>query len=233
MSILRLSSFAKGVLILSLMSVAACSDKRGGIVPYDIALAQPDAPAPVTGADDRLAPLDTVMINVFRVPDLSRDYTIDLSGNLSMPLIGNVKAVGLTTDQLSAAIKASLGAKYLQDPYVTVALKESQRRTVTVEGSVKSPGIYATSGPITLLQAVATAKGLDQDANPHRVVIFRTIDGKRMAAAFDLQSIRRSEAKDPDVFPGDIVVVDGSSVSSTRREVLQSIPVLSIFATVL
>jgi polysaccharide export outer membrane protein len=61
------------------------------------------------------------------------------------------------------------------------------------------------------------------------VAIFRTIGGKRQAAAFDLTSIRRGEAKDPEVFAGDIVVIDGSGVKAAQKQILQSIPLLSIF----
>jgi polysaccharide export outer membrane protein len=82
---------------------------------------------------------------------------------------------------------------------------------------------------MTLMQAIALAKGPTEDANPHRVAIFRTINGKRQAASFDLVSIRRGEAQDPPVYSGDIVVVDGSSVKSLEKRLLQSIPFLAIF----
>jgi len=79
------------------------------------------------------------------------------------------------------------------------------------------------------MQAVAAAGGAREDANIRRVAIFRTIGGQRQAAAFDLQSIRRGEAKDPPVFAGDIVVIDGSSVKAMQKQILNSLPVLSIF----
>jgi polysaccharide export outer membrane protein len=79
------------------------------------------------------------------------------------------------------------------------------------------------------MQAVAMAKGTTEDANPHRVAVFRTIGGKRQAAAFDLVAIRRGQAPDPSIYPGDIVVVDGSSIKALQRQILQSIPLLSIF----
>ena len=75
----------------------------------------------------------------------------------------------------------------------------------------------------------ARPKGRREDANPHRIAIFRTVNGKRQAAAFDLTSIRRGQAPDPPIYPGDIVVVDGSSVKATEKKILQSIPLLAIF----
>ena len=73
------------------------------------------------------------------------------------------------------------------------------------------------------------AKGATEDANVHRVAVFRTINGSRQAAAFDLQSIRRGQSPDPAIFPGDIVVVDGSSIKALQKQILQNIPLLSIF----
>ena len=73
------------------------------------------------------------------------------------------------------------------------------------------------------------AKGTDDNANPRRIAIFRQIQGQRMAAAFDLTSIRRGSAEDPKVYSGDIIIVDGSNIKQIQREILQSLPLLSIF----
>jgi polysaccharide export outer membrane protein len=210
--------------------LAACSGTRGGNIPYDVAnFGIPDAPKVMVDDNYKLAPLDTVSINVFQVADLSKDYMIDQSGRLTMPLLGRVDAVGVTTTELSTVIARRLNEKYLRDPNVTVVLKESASRVVTVDGSVRQPGIYPATGPLSLMQVVALARGTDELANPRRVAIFRTIGGKRMAAAFDLTSIRRGEETDPAIYPGDTVVVDGSGVRQAQREVLQSLPLASIF----
>ena len=73
------------------------------------------------------------------------------------------------------------------------------------------------------------AKGTSEDANPRRVAVFRVIGGQRQAAAFDLTAIRRGQSQDPQIYPGDIVVVDGSSVKSAQKQILQSIPLLALF----
>lgn len=211
--------------------LSGCSTSRGGSIPYDrVNFTAPDAPTPVTTQDAyKLAPLDTVSLTVFQVPDLTHDYTIDLSGRMTMPLVGSISAIGLSTTELAALVQTKLAERYLQNPDVTVTLKESARRVVTVDGSVRMPGIYPAVGPLTLLQTVALARGTDDLANPHRVAIFRTIGGKRMAAAFDLTSIRRGKDQDPPVYAGDTVVVDGSGVKKAQRDVLQSLPLASIF----
>lgn len=211
--------------------LAACTTSRGGSIPYDRTnFGAPDAPSVVV-ADDayKLAPLDTVTVTVFQVADLSKDYSVDQSGRLTMPLLGRIDAVGLTTDELANKITQGLNAKYLRDPNVIVTLKESVSRVFTVDGSVRQPGVYQLSSSMSLVQAIAVAKGTDDLANPRRVAIFRTISGKRSAAAFDLVSIRRGEAQDPTVYAGDTIVVDGSGLKAAQRNVLQSLPLASIF----
>ena len=76
------------------------------------------------------------------------------------------------------------------------------------------------------------ARGLHELANPRRVAIFRQIDGQRMAAAFDLTTIRAGEDADPEVYRGDIIVVDGNSGRQAWLDVLRSLPVLSVFSPI-
>ena len=210
--------------------LSACADRAGGPIPYNVPLAAPDAPtvAPLeTGY--RIAPMDTVTVKVFKSQDLSGDYQVDLAGNISMPLIGEVQAVNLTTAQLDERLTAALGQKYFEHPDVSVGIKASTRRSVTVDGAVKQAGTFALAGGTSLMQAVALAGGTTEDANARRVAVFRTIGGQRQAAAFDLTAIRHGQAKDPEIYPGDIVVVDGSSVKSGFKKFVQSIPLLAIF----
>ncbi|MBA3895743.1 MAG: polysaccharide export protein [Sphingomonadaceae bacterium] len=184
---------------------------------------------PALNVDYRIAPMDKLSIRVFKFDDLSGDYSVDLVGNISMPLIGTVRVINLSTDELRIELTKRLGERYLQAPDVSVGIKESSGSVITVEGSVRQPGLYPIAGPLTLLQAVATARGYDENANPRRVAIFRTIDGKRQAAAFDLVSIRRGAMSDPPVYRGDIVVVDGSNTKSVFKNILQTLPVLALF----
>lgn len=100
---------------------------------------------------------------------------------------------------------------------------------MTIDGAVKEGGSYPVGGTVSLIQAIAMAKGTTEDANARRVAVFRTVGGKRQAAAFDLTSIRRGQVPDPTIYPGDIIVVDGSSVKAAQKKILQSIPLLSIF----
>jgi polysaccharide export outer membrane protein len=220
-----------GLVMAAVLTVAACTDKRGGPIPYNVAtFGAPDAPKVVPLEQNyRIAPLDTLSIKVFKMADLTGDYEVDLTGKISMPLIGEVPAVELTTAELDQRLTAKLGEKYLENPDVSVGIKSSTRRNVTVDGSVGKSGSYAVNGPTTLIQAIAAAGGVSENGNPRRVAIFRQIGGQRQAAAFDLTSIRRGEAPDPEVYAGDIIVVDGSATKAAQRQILNSLPILSIF----
>ena len=222
--------------LLCLLSIAAaallsaCADTRGGTIPYDKVLAAPDeAKFQTLETNYKIAPMDKLAIKVFKMDDLSGDYDVDLAGNISLPLVGQLQAANLTTAQLDEQLTEKLGAKYLEHPDVSVAIKASTAHVVTVDGAVKDGGRFPVAGPISLIQAVAMAKGTSEDANARRVAVFRTIGGQRQAAAFDLTAIRRGQNPDPEIYPGDIVVVDGSSVKATQKQILQSIPLLSIF----
>jgi polysaccharide biosynthesis/export protein len=210
--------------------LSACAEGRGGPLPYDVTLAKPDAAAVMPLEEGyRIAPLDKLTIKVLRMQDLTGEYNVDLAGNISLPLIGEVRAVNLTTAQLDGQLTDKLGEKYLENPDVSVGIKESTSRVVTVDGAVKSAGAFPTIGPTSLMRAVALAGGVTDDANARRVAVFRSVGGQRQGAAFDLVAIRRGESQDPQIYPGDIVIVDGSAVKEAWKRVLQSFPLFTVF----
>lgn len=223
-----------GFVIVAAVMAAACADTRGGTIPYDKPLAAPDEQHFETLAENyKIAPMDTLTIKVFKADDLSGDYSVDLAGHISMPLVGQVEAANLTTSELDQRLTKLLGQKYFEHPDVSVAIKQSTAHVVTVDGAVTSSGQFAIAGPISLIQAIALAHGTSDDANARRVAVFRTINNQRQAAAFDLTAIRRGEAKDPVIYPGDIVVVDGSRVKAAEKELFKTIPLIGLFAPVL
>jgi len=216
--------------ICAVLALAACADSRGGPIPYNVAMSAPDAPtlAPLESGY-KIAPMDTIAVKVFKSEELSGDYQVDLAGNISMPLVGEVPAANLTTAQLDEKLTQVLGSKYFEHPDVAVGIKASTRRSVTVDGAVKQAGTFPISGPTTLMQAVALAGGTNEDANVKRVAVFRTVGGQRQAAAFDLAAIRHGQGQDPQLFPGDIVIVDGSALKEGLKRFTQAFPLLSVF----
>jgi len=222
------------VLIASATLLAAC----GGGPKMDISqmtAAQPvDLPTNMIPtaqqAEYQIGVGDKLSVRVFQVPDLSFDeLTVDTSGNLQMPLIGAVRASGRTSGELSTDIAERLSAQYLRNPQVTVTVTEAASQKITVDGAVTKPGVYEMRGTTSLLQAVAMAEGPSRIADLTKVAVFRTIDGQRSVALFDLAAIRQGRAEDPRVLGDDIIVVDTSRMSATMRELINALPALSIF----
>ena len=216
--------------------VAAALTVAGCAAPHPMLPAGPAAygviPAPSAGAvaDYRVGPLDELTITVFREADLSLEkQRVDAAGNLLFPLIGSVHAGGKTTDQLAGEIARRLDARFVRNPQVTVTVVSSQEQHVTVEGSVNEPGVYEIGGNATLLEALARAKSPTNVARLNEVVVFRTVEGQRTGAVFDLRRIRAGLDADPRILGGDTVVVGFSQLRGTFRDFLSAAPLLSIF----
>lgn len=182
------------------------------------------------GSDYRIGPQDLLQISVYGIEDLSRTVRVNSNGQISLPLIGGVMAGGRTITELEREIGEKLKAGYVQDPQVTVFVSEFTSQRVTLEGALKKPGIYPLTGKTSLLQAIALAQGLDDLADVHSVIVFRTIDGKRMGAVYDLAQVRAGLLPDPQIYGDDLVVVEKSGGRSIYREFLRSIPALGVFA---
>jgi len=177
----------------------------------------------------RIGPLDVLSITVFRVPELSTTVQVADTGTINLPLIGEVPAAGRTAQEVEQDVTARLSEKYLQNPQVTVFIKEYNARRVTVDGSVKKPGVYPLRGRTSLLQAITMAEGLDHNRASGDVVVFRQIDGKRKAARFNLDDIRSGAAEDPIIEPGDVIVVDDSTAKVVLHNVLRALPITNVF----
>jgi polysaccharide export outer membrane protein len=198
-------------------------------LPADAAPSATTTPAALTAAatrpDYRINPGDTVDVQVFQVPDLSKTVVVDTGGKILLPLIGQVDASGRTVDELTQKIAAELGDKYLKDPQVTVIVRDSNSQKVTVDGAVNEPGIYPLAGPTTLIQAVALAKGPDSKrADTHKVAVLRLENGSRVTHVYDLGKIRDGKAADPTVLPQDVVIVGNSSGKSFLATLVQLAP---------
>ncbi len=229
-----------GALVLASL-LAACASSTSGSVRSGSAravtatqeLGPPDTRA-VSGAytglsEYRVGAQDLIEISVFQVADLNRTVRVNSNGQISLPLIGVVQAGGKTVQELEAELATKLSTTYLQNPQVSVFVKEFTSQRVTVEGAVRSPGIYPITGKTSLLQAIVMGGGVSELANLQGVVVFRNVNGERMAAVFDLKAIRAGNAVDPQIYGDDIVVVDQSGAKTGLRRVLEALPVFNIF----
>lgn len=219
--------------------VAGCSTKPDAIGGPTV-VAVSDLPAPsqedIFGGQTPflVAPYDTLTIDVFGVEELSnRKVRVDGNGEIAFPLIGTLRVSGLEPAAVSTLIEDRLRSRYVRDPQVTTSLEESENRSVTIFGQVKSPGVYPVLGKTSLMKAVAQARGFDQYANPRDVVVFRTVEGQRMATLYDLSAISRGYYSDPAIYANDLVVVGDSSSRRLFDDVVGAATLIATPLTIL
>lgn len=181
-------------------------------------------------AQERLAligPLDTILVSVFGVPELSRELQVDAGGRIAVPLIGTIDAGGKSAAELARDIEQQLAGHYVRNPNVTVNIVRSVSQVVTIDGQVVEPGLYPVTNQMTLLRAVASARGLTEFAKQDDVVILRTVDGQRIAGLYSIGAIRRGLYDDPSIYANDIVVVGDSPQRRLFRDLVSLAPLLA------
>lgn len=215
------------------MCLSACQTAaRSGSLPQGQAAYEIAPPADVAAKPQayRIGPGDILSIQVFQEPELSSEkIQVDDVGRIQLPLAGDVLAAGLTAPELSSVIAERLGREYIRHPQVVVGVVATREQSVAVEGEVKMPGVYKITPNDTLLSAIARAQSPTNVARLDEVIIFRTVNGRRMGARFDLREIRAGNAADPQVLGGDVIVVGFSSLKGVYRDILQAAPLLNVF----
>lgn len=206
--------------------------------------AQAGAPAAVNpltslaglGVDYVIGPNDLIDVEVFGVPDLKRTVRVNSSGLVSLPLVGQVMLGGLTAQQAEERLAAVYGEKYLQNPQLSIFIREFTTQRVTVEGAVGRPGIYPFTGQITLLRTIAMVGGGGAMARLDEVMVFRKgTDGSTQTLTYNVEKIREGSMPDPLVYAEDVIVVKRDSTrtllkDSLFRDVIDSINPFSILA---
>jgi len=213
-------------------ALSACGQKEL-VDTGQVAIAQRGTlPAP-TDADmlagtraEVVGPGDVLAVDVFGLPEVSRQVRVDASGSIAVPLAGTIAVGGMSPEQIARAIEIKLQSSFVRDPRVTVGIVEMVSRVVTVEGEVTRPGLYPVIGRSTLMRAIARAEGTSDLADPRHVVIFRTVDGRQMAALYDLRAIRLGAYNDPEVYANDVVVVGESKARALLPQIAQISSVL-------
>lgn len=174
-----------------------------------------------------IGPLDTIEVDVFNVPDLSREMQVDASGRIAMPLIGTIDARGKTAGELASDIASALRGRYVRNPDVTINIKSSVSQVVTVDGQVTEPGLYPVTNQMTLMRVIASAKGLTEFARDDDVVILRNVDGRRMAGLYNLGAIQRGAYTDPAIYANDVVIVGDSPQRRMFKNIVSLAPLLA------
>jgi polysaccharide biosynthesis/export protein len=175
----------------------------------------------------KIGPLDVLDITVFKVPDLTKTVQVSEAGTINFPLVGEVQAGGRSARELEQDLTKRLGAKYLQNPQITVFVKEYNSQRVTVTGAVKKPGVVPMVGGMTLLQALAQSGGLEETAESTAVVM-RVSDGKRLAGRYDVSDIQEGRANDPQLQSGDVIIVPTSDMKQGFNTFLKMVPLATL-----
>ena len=155
-----------------------------------------------------IGPEDVLAIHFWRDQEMSGDVTVRPDGMITLPLVGDIRAAGLTTELLKVQIEQA-ASRLLTEPNVTVAVKELNSRKVFITGEVGKPGPYPLSGPRTVMQIIAVAGGLLEYADKDNIVVLRNTNGQQKSYKFRYSDVSRGKGLEQNIElqPGDTVVV--------------------------
>jgi polysaccharide export outer membrane protein len=159
-------------------------------------------PGYVIGPDDKLS------IVYWRDKDMSAEVVVRPDGLISLPLLNEVQASGLSPEQLRMSITQS-ATKFVEDPTVSVVVTAINSRKVYITGQVGKPGYYPIAGPTTVLQMIATAGGIGEYANKGRITIVRRENGKDSSYKFNYEDVSKGKnlSQNIELKPGDTILV--------------------------
>ena len=201
------------LLAASLLFLAAVSGASAqvplprGAVPAARAAALANSNALDTAAEYQIGPEDVLDISVWKNPELSRTVPVRPDGKVSLPLLNDFQAAGLTPSSLREQLVSRL-SDFVPTPEVSVIVREVHSRKVAVVGAVKTAGRYELKSPMTVLEAIALAQGFTDFAARDRIVVLRQSGGTTTRIPFNYRKIAEGmEQENFFVRPGDIVVV--------------------------
>lgn len=161
-----------------------------------------------TDADYRIGPQDLLRVDVWKEPEITRTVPVRPDGKISLPLLNDVQAAGLTPVELSKMIGDAL-KKYITNPQVTVTVAEINSRRVYVSGEVGRPGAFPLLPNMTVLQALSSSGGFTQFARIKSIYVLRIEDGKQVKHPFSYKDVVSGKAPEENILllPGDVIVV--------------------------
>jgi polysaccharide export outer membrane protein len=161
-----------------------------------------------TPEDYVIGPDDVLTVTFWREKDLSTDVVVRPDGKITLPLLNDISAAGLTPDQLRERILGE-AARYLEDPAPSVVVKGINSRKVFITGEVAKPGPYLLTAPTSVLQLIAMAGGLQEFAQKKDIMVVRSENGRQITFPFDYAAVARRKNLQQNILlrPGDTVVV--------------------------
>ena len=178
-----------------------------GAIPAARATALANSNALDTAVEYQIGPEDVLDISVWKNPELSRTVPVRPDGKVSLPLLNDFRAAGLTPSDLREQLVSRL-SDFVPTPEVSVIVREVHSRKIAVVGAVKTAGRYELKSPMTVLEAIALAQGFTDFAARDRIVVLRQSGGTTTRIPFNYRKIAEGmEQENFFVRPGDIVVV--------------------------
>jgi polysaccharide biosynthesis/export protein len=176
--------------------------------------AQKTEPAPkpavsaTNDAEYKIGPQDVLRIDVWKEPDISRTIPVRPDGKITLPLLNDVQASGLTAMQLAESLREGL-SKFLTSPQVTVTVSEINSRRVYLTGEVTRPGALPLLPNMTVLQALASGGGFTQFARLKNIYVMRTENGKQVKHPFNYKEVVKGNLAEQNILlqSGDVIVV--------------------------
>lgn len=167
----------------------------------------PDQPAAADPAY-KIGPQDVLKIDVWREDQLTRTVPVRPDGKITLPLLNDIKAAGLTPMELAGVIRDEL-KNFVNDPQVSVSVSEINSRRIYVTGEVIKAGAYPLLPQMTALQALSSSGGFNQFARIKNIHILRVVDGKKVSIPFDYKGAinGKNPAQDIELQAGDVIVV--------------------------
>ena len=155
-----------------------------------------------------IGPEDVLGVLVWRDPEMSGDVTVRPDGMITLPLIRDIKAAGLTPTELADRVQAAV-REFVTDASVTVVVRQMNSRKVFITGEVAKPGAYPLVSSMTVMQLIAVAGGLNEFADAKSISIMRVEGGKTMTFPFDYKNVANGKKPAQNIVlkPGDTVVV--------------------------
>jgi polysaccharide export outer membrane protein len=159
-------------------------------------------------ASYRIGPQDVLRIDVWKEAEISRSVPVRPDGKISLPLLNDVQAAGLTAMELANNITEGL-KKFITSPQVTVSVTEINSRRVYVTGEVTKPGAFALLPNMTVLQAITSASGFTQFARTKKIYVLRNEGGKQVKYPFNYNEVVSGKRPEDNIMlqPGDTIVV--------------------------
>lgn len=184
------------------------SPPRGQAPPATVSKTPPKPPDPTPPADYVIGPDDVLAVVFWREKDLSAEVVVRPDGMITLPLVNDLKAAGLTTDQLRAAVVEAAG-RFVEDPSATIVVKQINSRRIFITGQVGRPGPYALSTSMNVLQALSIAGGVGDFAKKDRILVIRKEGAQTKTYKFNYKEVIKGKKLEQNIElrPGDTIIV--------------------------